>query len=881
VQYNVGEDVAMADASREDGDVSDEEGEEYSPPDISTHGNVDSTSQGLPGLGQIVQGKRSADPTQLSTAYNKPPFNPFKPLSHYEPAPSTQLEAQSTAKIPSPTQQPVQNPALRDKAVDAVKDFHAHGIGYSQLAQEPGFDDFDKSLLRQLYAQYNIPQEPVPAAPVTTQEREVPSGAGGERISELKRLLGNAGFDIDDVTLASLTGAFSPSPLVPAPGPQQEAPPIPGLGTPQLQQDSRPAPPARSLSTSTPGADAATPNEGRNVYLAKLKAMKGKGAATQQPTPAQGVTQSNLPGLGASTPRRIMINRDALQRKLQAQREAQARSAKQSVETTARPQMPPRADSMSSINYESGQVSAQSGSDAAGTPVMDMSSPEEGEDLEEAEEMEEGEVDEEDGEMIETLAGQPSSIQSPLAIPGLPPKPPETRLPAHVRNDSDQSVNGSPRAGLPPRPPASRQPYPYPPAVPSPRNWQQDQQLKRPASSAFGSSWDPRVKRQYPPQLMHDVPEPVVIDISSEEEGEMSEDEMEDAPDASVAEPNLPRRPDGLRHIGMNQQPRTLWKPQQQSGQSSAFATPPIINTPDPIQAARQEEAAKQKAILEAKKEALKRQIQLKEAQKKQLGTGSPAVTAAALSSPATRDVSTPPLSAIRTSPVTRRGLPTRNTSSPLPASLLGRAGSVARQAAFKSLEADIKSDEKQMEALQAQMEQLRQDVARKNAEKAALAEEIKAFGIDPEGMSHAQMQEVRDSLAEETVITEVSQAIAIDEQEHEEEEESDVASDEKAEGTEDRELYDAEESVEPKEADDPRAVESSARVQIHNVPFKVDKIGVRSFLKAYDITGISLPLHGGSKHKKAAGYAFVDFLYPAEAQVAISELSNHTLGGA
>jgi hypothetical protein len=890
--YNANQDVPMADASFEDEEWTEDDEAEYSPPNISAQGNMNGTGQVLPGLDQVAQGKKPQDSTQQPPNTSQPPpFNPFKALSHYEPAPAPpQNKIQTQAKPQPVKQQTRQNLALREQARNAIKDFHEHGIGYSQLAQEPNFDDLDKNLLRQIYAQYNVPQEPAPVAPIPVQDLSTTKNVDDEKILELKRVLGGAGFNFDDATLASLAGTPQASALVQAVAGQQEGATLADLNSPQNRhqpQDAGPAPPNRSLSTSTPGADAATPAEGRSAYLAKLKAMKGKGAASQQSTPVPAAAKANLPGLGASTPRRAVINRDALQRKLQAQREAQARAAQQSVSTATRPEMPSRTESMSSINFESGQVSGQSDSDVTNTPVMDMSSPEEGEDLEEGEELEEP------GEIVEAPAPPLSTLQPSASIPGLPPKPPETNLPPHVRNDSDQSARGSPRNCLPARPPATRQPYPYPPAVPSPRAyaqpWQQDQHLKRPASSAFGSPWNPQAKRQYPPHQMQDVPEPVVIDISSEE-GEMSEDEDEDGLDAVAGTQNLPRRPDVPA-----QQMSTPWKPQQQIGTPSAVATPPVVSTPDPIQAAAMEEVAKKNAFLMAKKEALIKEIQRREAESKQpaVRNTNPAAAGAAVTQLSAPIARTALVSSIPASSVLSRGQPTRNTSSPFPASLSRGASSVVHHVAIKSLDAELKSDQDQLEALQQQMERLRQEMARKNAEKAALAEEIKAFGVNPEGMSHERMQEVRDSLAEEAAIAEVERIMAVDKQEKAEDDdeddnnskdgnEEDDEEEPKVAASEDGEEGEIEETldIDIPEANDPRAVESGARIQIHHVPLTFTKVDIRHLLSEYDITGISLPIHDSPNKKKKAGYAYVDFLYPAEVQQAVTKLRQMSFAG-
>ncbi|KIW04630.1 uncharacterized protein PV09_04376 [Verruconis gallopava] len=887
--YNSAQDVPMDDAYKDDEDWSDGD-EEYAPPDINNNnndGSVSGTNETIPGLGHISQGNRTARESDSQPLQQPlPPFNPFKSQSLHTPpseppppASKPHIQIQVQPKSSSVEHQPKRpNIALRDKAGEVLRDFHAHGIGYAQLSEEPGFDEFEKNLLRQLYTQYNIPQES--PQPVTTSKQSAASSAvhesSEERLSEVKRLLESAGFEIDDVTLASLA-----KPRLPPNAAQQEpvTSTLPGLGamTTQQQQESATPPHTRPLSTSASAAADIT--EGRSAYLAKLKAMKGKTVvSSHQSTPVQTGAQTNAPGPGASTPRRAMINQEALKRKLLEKREALARAAAAGVvgeSPSGRASAPLRTESVSDIAYESGQASAPSGSEATNTPVIDMSSPEETEELGEGEEGNENDGPE-TGEISEVATTKPiptSVVQQTAQPSGLPQKSAEPSISSYVANNSDQSVRRSPRSGLPARPPGatSRYSQPYPPAVHSPgqfgRPWQQD--LKRPASSAFGSPWShPQAKRPYPPQPVDEAPEPVVIDISSEEEDE--EDDM------SVGEL------DDIQHG------RSTWKrSMHQSGQSSGFATPPVITTPDPVTAARQEEHARQKALIEAKRDALKRQIQLKEAQKSQVSTGhvSPATAISAPNSSAS--LSKDRLTKIRSSSMTSHSSPSVSASA-------------ARQAALKSLEADIRTDEQQLEALQAQIDSLKRDMERKNREKDALAKEIREFGVDPEGLSFVQMREMRDSLAEGAPTADTEQDMAIneddemeeeeeegeEEEEEEEEEEGEEESVEEKSGSQDeddrREVFlpqNADDSI--PEADDPRALASGSRIQIHNISFRATKQSLRRLLGAYDITGISLPNHNKKQmKKKQAGHALVDFLYPAEAEDAIAELKGKVFEG-
>ena len=124
-----------------------------------------------------------------------------------------------------------------------------------------------------------------------------------------------------------------------------ESTPLPGLG---VTAPVKPTLPSRTLGASTPIGESLDNSVGRDAYLAKLAALKGRNVPAPG-TPDQGTQSTASPAIITNSAKKITINRDALRRKLEAQREA---AAKQAAEILKK-DLPPRTQSTLSANDES------------------------------------------------------------------------------------------------------------------------------------------------------------------------------------------------------------------------------------------------------------------------------------------------------------------------------------------------------------------------------------------------------------------------------------------------------------------------------------------------------------------------------------------------
>ncbi|TID27063.1 protein red1 [Venturia nashicola] len=229
----------------------------------------------------------------------------------------------STTKPPVSKPQ-AKKPDLRQEAMEAVNELHAHGIGYTELAKESIFDGFDKDLLRQLFKDAGIPLEespprqtpPPPPAQQPQLPEQVPSAqavsplATGGIDPALVNLLSQGGMNLDHQTLAKLAKAMGQNSIsIPSPTPpktQQSAPSnqsiIPGLAP--SSQSAQPLAKSNNEASRTAQQDKVqtaiqqtkpVPEQkpasstgqlsAREAYLAKLAAAKNKKKGAPTPGP--------------------------------------------------------------------------------------------------------------------------------------------------------------------------------------------------------------------------------------------------------------------------------------------------------------------------------------------------------------------------------------------------------------------------------------------------------------------------------------------------------------------------------------------------------------------------------------------------------------------
>ncbi|QDS69307.1 hypothetical protein FKW77_002873 [Venturia effusa] len=235
----------------------------------------------------------------------------------------------ATTTEPSVPQSQSKRPDLRQKAMEALNDLHAHGVNYPALAKETIFDAFDKDLLRQLFKDAGIPlEEPPPRQPPPKQGLPPPQTPQNPFSAQtnspfepksldpaLVNLLSQGGMHLDPATLDKLAKAMRQNSLATSlpdqPTKEEVASPdrpmIPGLApslqttqtivkpsnetiqTPKADKLQAPAPaqkpktvPAQKT-TSSAGQPSA-----REAYLAKLAAAKNKKKVAGTPGPSSG-----------------------------------------------------------------------------------------------------------------------------------------------------------------------------------------------------------------------------------------------------------------------------------------------------------------------------------------------------------------------------------------------------------------------------------------------------------------------------------------------------------------------------------------------------------------------------------------------------------------
>ncbi|KAF2431453.1 hypothetical protein EJ08DRAFT_188826 [Tothia fuscella] len=484
--------------------------------------------------------------------------------------------------------------------------------------------------------------------------------------------------------------------------------------------------------TKSPIADATPPAPSTAVPTNKVEAVfKAPGLATsasQQPLPPK--PPVTVPKRDAPT---IRLTPAELSRRMDAMRQQAAQSAK------ARPILPSRSISLSSIDYSGPQDSdasdsMQSISEAAAVGSgSDRQRGFQGADTQ--------------GTSVALSAIKPA----PAPIPGLsmaapsPQAPPRTTS-SHFPTLPTQAVPGTnvsnPSQGVSSGQ-SLRQPTQQHSPIKPPEFTSDIQQpanaLKRPASSTaaairFGPAKRPFNSRPYE--------NPVIIDISSDEENEEMDGPGNGFQQFSRSVPTGqyrgPPKPSTAGAFSRPNFPGWVPPPQGYMISNSGFATPPVAQTPN------RNEIQKQHDALEQKRKELREQIQRKEQERKQLKT-----VAAPSSGASTPFISKPNIpgspnhraDAIPAQPARSQDqkiIADRTSSSPMPSDVADRRRKLDSQ------NARVLKLQKQMEELQAQ-------IRLETEQSEALARELEENGIDTAGMTQEDMQEAKEELVQAT----------------------------------------------------------------------------------------------------------------------------------
>jgi hypothetical protein len=725
--------------------------------------------------------------------------NPAVPAQNYREDAGSQALSNGTQQH----QSTVRNSSLRNEAANALNTLMKLGFGNAQLQRELGDDTRSKILFTELVAGVDGSQTVQSVLQGRPDLRSLPDEAGMDLTAHPDSAVHPSAQSVTqqpkdgpvsrahESTRQNAVSQYQPAPrstTIPTliPGLSEETP-LQISGPPSSVGDTT------SVAPNLPAAGEQLSKEAqRKLFLDRLAAAKSKKTAAgtkspvSAPTPSStadiqhvvttshpqtatdSLTLSQVPGLSSSmetlaqksttaphevpksTVPSIRLTPAELSRRMNAMREQAAQSAK----AQARPALPSRSISMSSLDYSQGQDSDASDS------IQSISNPSHSESH--------------PTPLAASIQGgseHQSRGYTQSSIPGISPV--ESRHPSQASVSSyfstqypsmqnNQHVQGSSFQRNPPSQRSQQSPRHYP-ASKAPTSTVATQQPATPAKRALdppahasGVTFRPN-KRHF---NQHAYENEVIIEISSDEDedSEMEIDDRDVQPpySQSISTPHH-RPPQRLQATNtLPSKPIFAGRPHQHgySTPNSGFPTPTAVSTPNSLDIQRQHDA------LEQKRKELQEQIQKKQ-QERKLKMG--AATSSGQATPIPMKIASPINHADNSiipgsveSTVSLSLEVSQHAQLSLPSTLSTDKTAMRKAVSPKPKSAEAKRKELnnhniRLQAMQKQLEEMQAEIAREEATTKALQLELEEHGVDTEGMTVEDMQEIKDDLIQAT----------------------------------------------------------------------------------------------------------------------------------